>query len=123
MDVYTTSPLNNLVKLYFVLCRCHGSFFCKVTLLRNNHARVCLKIVMGVSFIQVYGNYQLSDAFVGIQKNKLPNIKNFYNKDLGINFHKKIGKKGELNSYNYYIDESFNGYGQIFNYTGSVASL
>ncbi|MDD4673428.1 MAG: hypothetical protein PHI03_10885, partial [Bacteroidales bacterium] len=24
-------------------------FFCKVTLLRNNHARVCLKIVMGVS--------------------------------------------------------------------------
>lgn len=76
-----------------------------------------------ISFIQVYGNYQLSDAFVGVQKNKLPNIKNFYNKDLGINFHKKIGKKGELNSYNYYIDESFNGYGQIFNYTGSVASL
>ncbi|MDD4672960.1 MAG: hypothetical protein PHI03_08485, partial [Bacteroidales bacterium] len=26
-------------------------FFCKVTLLRNNHARVCLKIVMGVSFL------------------------------------------------------------------------
>lgn len=75
------------------------------------------------SFIQVYGNYQFSDAFLAIQKNKLPNIKNFYTKDAGINFHTKIGKRIEFNSYNYFIDESFNGYAQSFNYKGTVSTL
>jgi len=80
------------------------------------------KIKKGVSFIQIYGNYQFSNAFVGIQKNKLPNIKNFYTKDAGINFHTKIGKNAEFNSYNYFIDEKFNGYNQQFTYKGNVAT-
>jgi len=37
------------------------------------------KIKKDVSFIQVYGNYQFSNAFVGIQKGYLPNIKEFTN--------------------------------------------
>lgn len=80
------------------------------------------KIKKGVSFIQIYGNYQFSDAFSGIQKDKLPNIKNFYTKDAGINFHTKIGKNAEFNSYNYFIDEQFNGYNQQFTYKGNVAT-
>lgn len=74
------------------------------------------------SFVQVYGNYQFSDAFVGIQKDKLPSIKNFYNTDVGINFHTNIGKKGEFNSFNYFIDESFNGTNQSFTYRGDLAT-
>ncbi len=80
------------------------------------------KIKKGVSFIQIYGNYQFLDAFVGIQKDKFPNIKNSYTKDAGINFHTKIGKNAELNSYNYFIDEQFNGYNQQFTYKGNVAT-
>ncbi|MFO7827405.1 MAG: TonB-dependent receptor [Bacteroidales bacterium] len=75
------------------------------------------------SFIQVYGNFQFSDAFLNIQKENLPDIKNFYTKDAGINFHRKIGERCEFNSYSYYIDESFNGYDQSFTYKGSVSTL
>lgn len=74
------------------------------------------------SFVQVYGNYQFSDAFVGVQKDKLPNIKNFYITDAGINFHTKIGKKGEFNSFTYFINESFNGTYQSFTYKGDLAT-
>ena len=80
------------------------------------------KIKKDVSFIQVYGNYQFSDAFVGIQKDKLPNINNFYTKDVGINFHTKIGENATFNSYNYLIDEKFNGYNQQFSYKGNIAT-
>ena len=80
------------------------------------------KIKKDVSFIQIYGNYQFSDAFIGIQKDKLPNIKNFYTTDVGINFHTKIGKNATFNSYNYLIDEQFNGYNQQFTYKGNVAT-
>lgn len=80
------------------------------------------KIKKDISFIQIYGNYQFSDAYVGIQKNKLPNIKNFYTKDAGINYHTKISKNAAFNSYNYFIDEQFNGYNQQFTYKGNVAT-
>lgn len=78
------------------------------------------KIKKDVSFIQIYGNYQFSDAFVGIQKEKLPNIKRFNTWDSGINFHKKLGNKAEFNSYNYFIDENFNGTSEKFTFKGDV---
>lgn len=81
------------------------------------------KIRKDTSFIQIYGNFQFSDAFVGIQKKKLPNVKTFYTKDIGINFHREIGKKWKFNSYNYYIDENFRGIFQSFAYSGNVSSL
>ncbi len=80
------------------------------------------KLKKDVSFIQVYGNYQFSDAFVGIQRDKLPNIKSFTTRDAGINFHRKIGKKTELNSYSYFIDEDFSGITEQFTYRGDVAT-
>lgn len=76
-----------------------------------------------VAFVQLYGNYQFSDAFKGIQEKQMPNIKNFYTSDVGLNFRTKLGKRCEFNSYNYYIDESFNGYSQSYTYSGSVASI
>ena len=80
------------------------------------------KIKKDISFVQVYANYQFSDAFVGIQAEKLPYIKNFNTWDAGVNFHSKIGKKVEFNSYNYYIDENFNGIYEQFAYKGDVAT-
>ncbi len=78
------------------------------------------KIKKDVSFIQVYGNYQFSDAFVGIQKDYLPNIKEFTTKDAGLNFHTKIGNRLELNSFTYFIDEKFKGMNELFTYKGDV---
>ncbi len=80
------------------------------------------KIKKETSFIQVYGNFQFSDAFVGIQKEKLPNINHFYTKDAGLNFYSKIGKKVFFNSYNYTIDEQFSGYNEQFTYKGDVVT-
>ncbi len=80
------------------------------------------KIKKDVSFVQVYGNYQFSDAFIGIQGKQFPNISNFKTKDAGINYHTKIGKKAEFNSYNYFIDENFNGFGEQFTYKGEVTT-
>ncbi len=80
------------------------------------------KIKGAKSFIQLYGNYQFSDAFVTIQRDKLPTIKSFYTKDIGVNLHSKTGKKTEMNSYNYYIDEAFNGNYNVYNYSGDIAT-
>lgn len=80
------------------------------------------KIKEDVSFVQVYGNYQFSDAYVDIQQEQLPDIKNFNSKDAGINFHMKIGKKAAFNSYNYFIDEQFNGFDEQFTYKGNVST-
>jgi len=78
------------------------------------------KIKKDISFVQVYGNYQFSDVFVDIQEEKLPNIKKFNTWDAGINFHRKIGKKVTFNSYNYFIDENFNGIDEQFTFKGDV---
>lgn len=78
------------------------------------------KIKKDVSFIQLYGNYQFSEAFTGIQKDNLPNIKKFNTQDAGLNFYHKISKKAEFNSYNYYINENFNGLDEQFTYKGDV---
>jgi len=80
------------------------------------------KIKKDVSFVQVYSNYQFSDAFIGIQEKQFPNISDFKTKDAGINFHTKIGKKIEFNSYNYFIDENFNGFNEHFTYRGKVTT-
>ncbi len=75
-----------------------------------------------VSFVQAYGNYQFSGAFVGIQENQLPAINNFTTTDAGVNFHAKIGKQVEFNSYNYFIDEAFKGSNEQFTYKGEIAT-
>jgi len=80
------------------------------------------KIKKDVSFVQLYGNYQFSDAFVGIQQGNLPELKNFYTKDAGVNFYRKIGKRTTFNSFNYYIHDTFNGLNEAFTYKGNVSA-
>ena len=75
------------------------------------------------SFVQAYGNYQFSDAFTGIQEASTPTIKSFSTKDLGLNFHSNLSKKIEINSFSYFINESFSGKNrEQFTYTGDVES-
>ncbi len=83
---------------------------------------VSQKIKEGVAFVQFYGNYQFSEVFVGIQKEKLPDINKFNTRDAGINFHSKIGQKAEFNSYTYFIDENFYGTNEQFTFKGKVAT-
>lgn len=70
------------------------------------------------TFFQLYGNHQFSEAFVGIQSEKLPNINTFQTTDLGLNFRTKIGKNASFNSYNYAITEQFEGISELFTYKG-----
>lgn len=80
------------------------------------------KLRKDISFIQLYGNYQFSKAFTSIQKNQLPNIKQFNTQDAGLNFYRKFGKRVAFNSYNYFINETFDGFDEQFTYKGEVAT-
>jgi len=72
------------------------------------------------SFVQTYGNYQFSDAFVNIQKKYLPNIKDFSSYDAGLNFHVKICNNWEFNSFVYFINEIYAGVDEQLAYKGNV---
>ncbi|MEM6720224.1 MAG: TonB-dependent receptor [Bacteroidota bacterium] len=74
------------------------------------------------SFVQVYGNYQLSDAFVGIQEQNLPNLQDFTTLDFGVNLGFELKNNWFLNSYTYVIDEDFFGTDQRFTYRGPFTS-
>lgn len=73
-----------------------------------------------VSFLQMYANHQFSEAFTGIQKDKLSNIQKFNTDDAGIIFSTKIGKQIIFNSFNYLLLEKFKGYSDQFTYNGEV---
>lgn len=72
------------------------------------------------NFLQLYGNYHHSKAFIDIQKKNLSHIKSFHTKDIGLNFHHKLGDKVDFNSYNYVVDEDFNVEIHNFNYFGKA---
>ena len=74
------------------------------------------------NFIQLYSNYQFSEAFVGIQEQKLPDLNNFSTFDIGLNTHFQWNKKLHLNSFTYFIDEDFSGSRQQFTYQGDFNS-
>ena len=93
------------------------------TTLVNTGFFIARKMKPHTSFMQVYGNYVFSDAFVWLQKEKLPGIKSFYAKDAGINFHAKIGRMTTFNSYTYFIDEKFKGLSEQFTYRGKARTF
>ncbi|MEO0570286.1 MAG: hypothetical protein AAF039_01190, partial [Bacteroidota bacterium] len=74
------------------------------------------------NFIQLYSNYQFSEAFVGIQEQKLPDLNNFNTFDIGLNTRFQWNKKLSLNSFSYFIDEDFSGSRQQFTYRGDFSS-
>ncbi len=71
---------------------------------------------------QGYGNIQYSPAFVAIQRDKLPDITSFLTVDAGVNFFFKVSPCISFNTYNYYLNETFNGISHSFNYRGTTHS-
>ena len=74
------------------------------------------------TFVQVYGNYQFSGAFLGIQERKLPDLNDFQTLDLGVNARFQINKQWSFNSFSYGIDEDFSGNRTQFTYQGDFES-
>jgi hypothetical protein len=74
------------------------------------------------SFIQVFGNFQFSDAFIGINKPNMRILNSFFTRDLGVNFHSNIGKRFTFNSFNYLIKEGYDVNIEEFTYSGKSLS-
>lgn len=72
------------------------------------------------NFMQIYGNYQHSKAFLSLQQKQLPHLKSFHTKDIGFNFHAKPGKQTAFNSFNYFVDEDFEVLVNNLNYQGKA---
>ena len=73
-------------------------------------------------FIQLYGNYQFSPAFVGLNREAFDFIDFFEVKDLGVNIRKNIKENSFINWYSYLIDESAAVNIDVFNYKGLTRS-
>lgn len=73
------------------------------------------------AFVQGYGNYQFSDAFLGINKNSFPNLKHFGSKDAGFNFRYNINEDWSINWFSYAIDENYQVLTNAFNYQGEAS--
>lgn len=59
------------------------------------------------AFAQVYGNYQFSGAFTGIQPRTLDFLKSFSTQDMGLHLCLPLGKKWNIHSFSYGIRESY----------------
>ncbi len=74
------------------------------------------------SFIQVFGNSQFSDVFIGFNKASMKILNSFFTKDLGVNFHSNIRKRLSFNSFNYFIHEGYDVNVEEFTYSGKSLS-
>lgn len=71
------------------------------------------------NFIQLYGNWQFSKLFTGLNASGFEAINYFRNKDVGVNYYHKIGEDTSFNVFNYIIDESYSAEQQSFTYLGT----
>ena len=74
------------------------------------------------SFLQVYGNYQFSSAYLKLNKTNSSFIKDFSSTDFGVNYHYIFTKKLFVNIYSYFINEGFNSNNFMYNYSGNMNS-
>lgn len=63
------------------------------------------KLQADKSFFQLYGNYQFSGAYIGLNSANIPRLKSFETRDAGLHFSTKLGEKMSFSSMNYVIDE------------------
>ncbi|GEM56607.1 TonB-dependent receptor [Flavobacterium branchiophilum NBRC 15030 = ATCC 35035] len=89
----------------------------KLTFNLSNMGFFVSKKIKG-NFIQFYGNKQFSDAFILLNKNSVPNLKDFRSNDFGLNLRVNINKKVYWNSYNYFVDESILTNNFQYNFSG-----
>jgi len=74
------------------------------------------------TFIQAYGNLQNSLLFKKINDKNVPDMKNYDTKDAGINFRYNISDKIYFNTYNYLMDEKYEGISSMLAYQGDINS-
>ena len=74
------------------------------------------------TFIQAYGNWQNSVLLKKINEKSLPDMKSYDTKDIGINFRYAFSDKIYLNSYNYYMNETYDGVSAMLAYQGNLSS-
>jgi hypothetical protein len=72
------------------------------------------------SFIQLYGNYQFSSAYLSLNGRNLSFIKDFTATDAGLNYHFKTSDHFSVNVYSYAIKENFNSDNSMYNYYGNL---
>lgn len=74
------------------------------------------------SFAQVFGNYQFSKPFIILNTPNLDNLNAFTTKDVGLNFNTKPSARVEINTFNYFIDESYDAMLNMYTYDGRSIS-
>lgn len=83
---------------------------------------VSQKIKGKSTFIQAYGNWQNSFLLKNINDKSLPDMKSYDTKDVGINFRYTFSDKMYFNSYNYYMNERYDGTSAMLAYQGKLNS-
>lgn len=83
---------------------------------------VSQKIKGKSTFIQAYGNWQNSFLLKNINDKSLPDMKSYDTKDVGINFRYTFSDKMYFNSYNYYMNERYDGTSAMLAYQGELNS-
>ncbi|WP_430612983.1 TonB-dependent receptor plug domain-containing protein [Flavobacterium sp. JP2137] len=73
-------------------------------------------------FVQLYANYQFPFLFTAINSANTPDLNDFSTVDFGVNSRFHLSEKLTLNSYNYYIDESFDGQKYTLNYADNAVA-
>ncbi|MFY7787440.1 MAG: TonB-dependent receptor [Thermoflexibacteraceae bacterium] len=71
------------------------------------------------SFVQLYGNRQFADAFLGLNKQNIPRLNNFMTTDFGCNSLVQINENVTWNSFVYLIDEGFSFKNHSYTYEGT----
>ncbi|MEM6804710.1 MAG: TonB-dependent receptor [Bacteroidota bacterium] len=70
------------------------------------------------SFVQLYSNYQFSEAYIGLNKANIPRLRSFDTKDFGLHFFSKWGDVLSFSSMNYLIDEGYDFFTDMPSYSG-----
>lgn len=71
------------------------------------------------SFIQIYGNRQMSGLYKGLNSSCLDYLKGFKSTDCGVNYKMALTSKSLVNIYAYMIKETYKSQRGIYNYLGT----
>lgn len=72
------------------------------------------------TFLQTFGNFQFSEAYLLLNRKGVPFIKNFKNHDMGINFHYAVTEHLTANTFSYFIEEGYLAESTLYNYLGDM---
>jgi hypothetical protein len=100
--------------------------------LKNNQLQVALSLAnVGAfwskklgknNFVQVYGNKQFKEGFIGLNKKNLPRLNHFGTTDFGLNTFFQLTPKLQWKSFAYFIDEGYNYTSHLYTHEGQSKS-